>query len=148
MNDSKSLCRVCGFDCFPFLPWGEDGNTPSYALFQNCNVEFGYETLPIKESTRIDRRILFPAPRRVMRVFSIVANSLMGNEIARQELDVRALEAMAMKVDFDALKEHSQIDITQGTWILDQLRTGNLRSTRKWHLSGNLLDLLIHKRLI
>ncbi|RST45041.1 hypothetical protein EJI00_24410 [Variovorax sp. DXTD-1] len=43
MNGKRSLCRVCGFDCFPLFPWGEDGKTPSYALCPNCNVEFGYE---------------------------------------------------------------------------------------------------------
>lgn len=49
----------------------------------------------------------------------IDSDSLMGDEIARQERDVRAVEAMVMKVDFDALKEHSKIDITQGNWFLD-----------------------------
>lgn len=41
----KSLfcCRVCNFNCSPFMPWGQDGDTPSYGVCPNCNAEFGYE---------------------------------------------------------------------------------------------------------
>jgi len=43
---------------------------------------------------------------------------LMSDEIARQEEDMRALEAMS-SVDFSALKANSRIDLTQGWWFLD-----------------------------
>lgn len=38
-----TCCRVCGFDCDPFYPWGLDGKTPSYSICPKCGVEFGYE---------------------------------------------------------------------------------------------------------
>jgi hypothetical protein len=25
------------------MPWGDDGQTPSYEICPNCNAEFGYE---------------------------------------------------------------------------------------------------------
>lgn len=43
MKVPKTFCRVCGFDCAPLLPWGEDGLSPSYCICQKCGVEFGYE---------------------------------------------------------------------------------------------------------
>jgi hypothetical protein len=43
MTESLFLCRVCGLDCSPFLPWGADGTTPSYSICSRCGVEFGYE---------------------------------------------------------------------------------------------------------
>lgn len=35
-------CRVCGYK-LPFLPWGEDGCTPTYEICPCCGVEFGNE---------------------------------------------------------------------------------------------------------
>ena len=43
MNADLYKCRVCQFDCYPFLPWGVDGLTPSYSICPQCGVEFGYE---------------------------------------------------------------------------------------------------------
>ena len=43
MKDTFTKCRVCGFDCSPFFPWGVAGTTPSYSICPNCGVEFGYE---------------------------------------------------------------------------------------------------------
>lgn len=36
-------CRICNFNCYPFMPWGQDGLTPSYEICPNCGAEFGYE---------------------------------------------------------------------------------------------------------
>ena len=35
-------CRVCGL-YIETLPWGEDGNSPTYEICPCCGVEFGYE---------------------------------------------------------------------------------------------------------
>lgn len=48
----------------------------------------------------------------------IDAGLLISTEIARQEQDLRIVEAMAAAVDFDALKGNSRIDITLGTWFV------------------------------
>ncbi|MBP9941331.1 MAG: hypothetical protein KBF33_08030 [Comamonas sp.] len=40
---SMFCCRICNFNCTPFMPWGQDGHTPSYAICPNCGAEFGYE---------------------------------------------------------------------------------------------------------
>ena len=42
LNKENRFCRVCGFEQED-LPWGEDGNTPSFAICDCCGVEFGYE---------------------------------------------------------------------------------------------------------
>ena len=36
-------CRVCGYDCYPHLPWGANGAVPSYEICPCCGVEFGYD---------------------------------------------------------------------------------------------------------
>ena len=41
--DPLSICRVCGLGLGGFLPWGEDGVTPSYSICPCCGVEFGLE---------------------------------------------------------------------------------------------------------
>jgi hypothetical protein len=43
INEDLFKCRVCGYNCAPFLPWGEDGKTPSYSICPRCGIEFGYE---------------------------------------------------------------------------------------------------------
>ena len=40
---SMFCCRICNFNGTPFMPWGQDGHTPSYAICPNCGAEFGYE---------------------------------------------------------------------------------------------------------
>ncbi len=39
----RSLCRICGYDAGDFLPWGEDGKTPSCEYCPCCGVEWGYQ---------------------------------------------------------------------------------------------------------
>jgi len=42
MVNKKKCCRVCGLNQDE-PPWGEDGNSPSFAICSCCGVEFGYE---------------------------------------------------------------------------------------------------------
>jgi hypothetical protein len=42
MPSDLHACRVCGLHQ-PFLPWGDDGATPSFDICDCCGVEFGYE---------------------------------------------------------------------------------------------------------
>ncbi|MGE9310821.1 hypothetical protein ACLOAU_04225 [Niabella sp. CJ426] len=46
---NKQNCRVCGFQNDD-LPWGEDGNSPTFEICPCCGVEFGNEDYT-KEST-------------------------------------------------------------------------------------------------
>lgn len=48
MNEHN--CRVCGL-FIEDLPWGEDGNYPTYEICPCCGVEFGYEDYTL-ESTK------------------------------------------------------------------------------------------------
>lgn len=48
--EKKHNCRVCGF-YMEDLPWGDDGNCPSYEICPCCGVEFGNEDYTI-ESTK------------------------------------------------------------------------------------------------
>ncbi len=41
-NNELYMCRVCGAEQLD-LPWGEDGETPTYNICACCGVEFGYE---------------------------------------------------------------------------------------------------------
>jgi len=41
--EDKFKCRVCGLSQYPDLPWGEDGQEPSYFICACCGVEFGDE---------------------------------------------------------------------------------------------------------
>ena len=42
-NDPNNLaCRVCG-NIQSDLPWGEDGQTPTFELCGCCGVDFGYQ---------------------------------------------------------------------------------------------------------
>lgn len=43
----ENYCRVCGLYSED-LPWGADGNTPSYLICHCCGVEFGYEDSTIE----------------------------------------------------------------------------------------------------
>ena len=43
-------CRVCGY-YIDDLPWGKDGNCPTYEICPCCGVEFGNEDCS-KESTK------------------------------------------------------------------------------------------------
>lgn len=44
LNDKhkQHMCGVCG-RCHEDLPWGDDGNTPTFNICECCGVEFGYE---------------------------------------------------------------------------------------------------------
>ena len=44
-------CRVCGLHHDDF-PWGEDGNSPSFAICKCCGVEFGYEDITIESASK------------------------------------------------------------------------------------------------
>lgn len=48
MNEHN--CRVCGL-YIDDLPWGKDGNCPTYEICSCCGVEFGNEDYTI-ESTK------------------------------------------------------------------------------------------------
>jgi hypothetical protein len=39
----KYLCRVCGLDHYPDMPWGDNGKRPSHDICPCCGIEFGYE---------------------------------------------------------------------------------------------------------
>ena len=41
-NDELYKCRVCGFRHCE-MPWGPNGQTPTYDICECCGVEFGYE---------------------------------------------------------------------------------------------------------
>jgi hypothetical protein len=41
-DQTKYLCRTCGLNHYPDLPWGEDGKQPSHIICDCCGVEFGY----------------------------------------------------------------------------------------------------------
>lgn len=41
-NELNFFCRVCGAKQFS-PPWGIDGKTPSFEIYDCCGVEFGYE---------------------------------------------------------------------------------------------------------
>lgn len=44
---NKHNCRVCGL-YIEELPWGEDGNCPTYEICPCCGVEFGNEDYTIQ----------------------------------------------------------------------------------------------------
>jgi hypothetical protein len=52
-NNELYVCRVCGLQQDE-LPWGEDGNTPSFNICDCCGTEFGYHdaTLTAIKNTR------------------------------------------------------------------------------------------------
>jgi hypothetical protein len=41
-KNQLSHCRVCGLDQKD-LPWGVNGDSPSFAICDCCGVEFGYQ---------------------------------------------------------------------------------------------------------
>ncbi len=45
MNEHN--CRVCGL-YIDDLPWGEDGNCPTYEICSCCGVEFGNEDYTVE----------------------------------------------------------------------------------------------------
>ena len=47
---NRHSCRVCGY-YNDDLPWGKDGNCPTYEICPCCGVEFGNEDCT-KESTK------------------------------------------------------------------------------------------------
>lgn len=47
---NRHNCRVCGY-YINDLPWGKDGNCPTYEICPCCGVEFGNEDCT-KESTK------------------------------------------------------------------------------------------------
>lgn len=47
LNKMLNTCRICGYTAENFIPWGEDGQIPSYEICPCCNVEFGYEDTQI-----------------------------------------------------------------------------------------------------
>lgn len=51
MSESLSpnkICRICGLYTENFLPWGENGESPSYDICFCCGTEFGYEDNNLK----------------------------------------------------------------------------------------------------
>ena len=53
--DVPTLCLVCGFDYDGFddeLPWGPDGDSPTYNFCPCCGVEFGYGDFAIESAKR------------------------------------------------------------------------------------------------
>jgi hypothetical protein len=36
-------CRVCGYECVGYFPWGWDDRTPSFNFCPCCRVEWGYQ---------------------------------------------------------------------------------------------------------
>ncbi len=46
-NKKNNICKVCGL-FQDELPWGEDGNSPSFEICSCCGVEFGYEDSSIE----------------------------------------------------------------------------------------------------
>ena len=50
MDGDKHLyiCRVCGLDHDPFMPWGADAKSPTSDICSCCGTEFGYEDATIK----------------------------------------------------------------------------------------------------
>ena len=40
--DRRYCCRACGL-LQDDLPWGEDGNTPTFTICDCCGTEFGYD---------------------------------------------------------------------------------------------------------
>lgn len=42
-NVDAYICRVCGRNCQPFMPWDEDEKDPSFEICGCCGVEWGYE---------------------------------------------------------------------------------------------------------
>lgn len=51
---NRHNCRVCGY-YNDNLPWGKDGNCPTYEICPCCGVEFGNEDCT-KESTKQYRK--------------------------------------------------------------------------------------------
>jgi len=41
-HEIRTLCYVCGLQYKDFLPWGEDGKTPSHSICSCCGTEWGY----------------------------------------------------------------------------------------------------------
>lgn len=49
LNEKKlSTCRVCGYVFSKFKPWGNDGETPSFAHCPCCFTEFGFDDTRIE----------------------------------------------------------------------------------------------------
>ncbi|CDX15842.1 conserved hypothetical protein [Mesorhizobium sp. ORS 3359] len=55
MTEDKFKCRVCGLSQFPDLPWGEDGQQPSFNICDCCGVEFGYGDDGLQACLRLRR---------------------------------------------------------------------------------------------
>lgn len=49
--NTQHNCRICGL-YIEELPWGEDGNYPSYEICSCCGVEFGNEDYKIESIRR------------------------------------------------------------------------------------------------
>ena len=41
--DPRCICRCCGWSFGEYLPWGEDGMSPEYAICDCCACESGNE---------------------------------------------------------------------------------------------------------
>lgn len=41
-GDKQWLCQICGLRQ-ELPPWGKDGKSPSFEVYDCCGVEFGYE---------------------------------------------------------------------------------------------------------
>lgn len=50
-SSSPFACRVCGL-LQSELPWGDDGQCPTYDICDCCGVEFGYEDCTVEATRR------------------------------------------------------------------------------------------------
>lgn len=44
----ENTCRVCGYIFSEFKPWGDDGQTASFAHCPCCFIEFGFDDIRIE----------------------------------------------------------------------------------------------------
>lgn len=47
-NNQLNICRVCGYIFIDLKPWGEDGETASFAYCPCCFTEFGFDDVDIE----------------------------------------------------------------------------------------------------
>lgn len=53
MINPLNLCRVCGFHFEKgYLPWGDDGRSPTFDYCPCCGVEFGYQDCQESAATK------------------------------------------------------------------------------------------------
>jgi len=55
-NKLLHTCRICGYFDKDLMPWGEDGDIPSFEICPCCGVEFGYEDVQIDSIVRYRKK--------------------------------------------------------------------------------------------